>query len=300
MNAESLAVEWAGAHATVLVLPDEAAALARARDGAGRAEGRLAEARRRAGELPEVAEAARLAGLLASTRAEQSRAEASHREAAAAARQALERGDDPAGHEQAATEAGDRAVRLAARLAHLGPLSGAAAAAAERKGRALVARERATLSDELAGRRAGLLHELHGAMTPALTELLAVDLVLTSLGAPEPPLDNGGGPNLPPTGAPPGAPSSRPADNPPRPAPDDAGPAADNANATRPGLCAAWLKATLTREPMRLSAVRARAEEEGHTARSLYAARELLGVVESEGPDGKKLWALPADSPAGV
>jgi hypothetical protein len=195
MNAadQSLAVEWAGAHATVLVLPDEAAALARARDGAGLAEGRLAEARRRAGELPEVAEAQRLANLLASTRAERDQAEASHKAAAVAARQALERGDDPAGHEQAAAEAAARAGRLAARLAHLGPLSGAAAAAADRKGRALVARERAALADELAGRRAGLLHRLHGAMAPALTELLAVDLVLTSLGAAEPPPDNGGG-----------------------------------------------------------------------------------------------------------
>jgi hypothetical protein len=219
MNAEPLAVEWAGAHATVLVLPDEAAALADARDGADLAEGRLAEARRRAGELPEVAEAARLAGLLASTRAEQARAEASGREAAAAARQALERGDDPAGQEQAAAEAAARAGRLAARLAHLGPLSEAAAAAAERRGRALVAFERAALAGELAGRRADLLHKLYEAMTPALTGLLAVDLVLTSLGAPEPPSDNGGGAVFTPPPAPGvGGPQTPPGASPTRPA----------------------------------------------------------------------------------
>jgi hypothetical protein len=51
---------------------------------------------------------------------------------------------------------------------------------------------------------------------------------------------------------------------------------------------------------VRLSAVRADAEPAGFSARSLYAAREWLSVVESTSADGKKVWQLPPNNPAGI
>jgi hypothetical protein len=50
---------------------------------------------------------------------------------------------------------------------------------------------------------------------------------------------------------------------------------------------------------MRLSGLRGLAEEEGHTARSLYAAKALLGIIETTDADGRKAWQLPADNVTG-
>jgi hypothetical protein len=179
--AEPLAVEWAAQHATILVLPDEAAALALAEKDAAGVDAKLRDANGRAAELPEVIEAKRLANLIASVHKDKVQAEASQKVAAGKARQLLERGEDPTQAETTAANEAARAQTLTARITHLERLHKDAEGAAERKGRELVAGARSALFGDLAKQRADLLARLHEAMAPALTELLAVDLVLRSL-----------------------------------------------------------------------------------------------------------------------
>ena len=57
--------------------------------------------------------------------------------------------------------------------------------------------------------------------------------------------------------------------------------------------CKTWLAAQLTPNPDRVSVVRKAADQAGHAAGTLYAARDALGISEYE-LDGRKWWKLPA------
>jgi hypothetical protein len=62
--------------------------------------------------------------------------------------------------------------------------------------------------------------------------------------------------------------------------------------------CRNWLAELLSLGQARVSMIRTRAEQAGHSARTLYKAKDLLHVEETE-EDGRKWWALPRNAENG-